>query len=65
MYYVTEGLLKQASCSAILVLAAFPWLPLCLPQLALGGRLVQVTGAGGEEAVVHFEKWARILNFEV
>ena len=58
----TEGLPEHAPYEAILVSAAFPSVPPPLvEQLALGGRLVQPMGSGGEEAVVLFEKGSRDL----
>ena len=53
----TEGLPEHAPYEAILVSAAFPRVPPPLvEQLALGGRLVQPIGSGGEEVVMLFEK---------
>ncbi len=53
----TEGLPDHAPYDAILVSAAFPSVPAPLAeQLALGGRLVQPIGSGGQEMVVLFEK---------
>jgi len=53
----TEGLPDHAPYDAILVSAAFPSVPPPLAeQLALGGRLVQPIGSGGQEMVVLFEK---------
>ena len=53
----TEGIVEHAPYGAILVSAAFPSVPPPLAeQLALGGRLVQPIGSGGEEIVVLFEK---------
>jgi protein-L-isoaspartate(D-aspartate) O-methyltransferase len=53
----TEGLPEHAPYEAILVSAAFPRVPSPLvEQLALGGRIVQPIGSGGEEAVILFEK---------
>jgi protein-L-isoaspartate(D-aspartate) O-methyltransferase len=53
----TEGLPEHAPYDAILVSAAFPSVPPPLAeQLALGGRLVQPMGSGGDERVVLFEK---------
>jgi protein-L-isoaspartate(D-aspartate) O-methyltransferase len=53
----TEGLPEHAPYDAILVSAAFPSVPPPLAeQLAVGGRLVQPIGSGGQEAVVLFEK---------
>jgi protein-L-isoaspartate(D-aspartate) O-methyltransferase len=58
----TEGLPEHAPYEAILVSAAFPRVPPPLvEQLALGGRLVQPIGWGGEEEVVLFEKGPRTL----
>ncbi len=53
----TEGLPEHAPYDAILVSAAFPSVPPPLAeQLAVGGRLVQPIGSGGQEVVVLFEK---------
>jgi protein-L-isoaspartate(D-aspartate) O-methyltransferase len=53
----TEGLPEHAPYHAILVSAAFPSVPPPLvEQLAVGGRLVQPIGSGGQEAVILFEK---------
>ena len=53
----TEGLPEPAPYDAILVSAAFPSVPPPLAQqLAVGGRLVQPLGSGGQEAVILFEK---------
>jgi protein-L-isoaspartate(D-aspartate) O-methyltransferase len=53
----TEGLPEHAPYDAILISAAFPRVPPPLvEQLALGGRLIQPIGMGGEERVVLFEK---------
>jgi protein-L-isoaspartate(D-aspartate) O-methyltransferase len=53
----TKGLPEHATYDAILVSAAFPRVPPPLAeQLALGGRLVQPVGPGGEEEVILFEK---------
>ena len=53
----TKGLPERAPYDAILVSAAFPRVPPPLAeQLALGGRLVQPVGPGGEEEVILFEK---------
>jgi protein-L-isoaspartate(D-aspartate) O-methyltransferase len=53
----TKGLPEHAPYDAILVSAAFPSVPSPLvEQLAVGGRLVQPIGSGGQEAVVLFEK---------
>ena len=53
----TKGLPEHAPYDAILVSAAFPRVPPPLAeQLALGGRLVQPIGPGGEEEVILFEK---------
>jgi protein-L-isoaspartate(D-aspartate) O-methyltransferase len=53
----TEGLPDHAPYEAILVSAAFPEVPPPLAeQLAVGGRLVQPIGSGGEEEVALFEK---------
>src|SRR3712207_3565675 len=53
----TKGLPEHAPYDAILVSAAFPRVPPPLAeQLALGGRLVQPVGPGGEEEVILFEK---------
>jgi protein-L-isoaspartate(D-aspartate) O-methyltransferase len=59
----TEGLPEHAPYDAILVSAAFPSVPPPLAeQLALGGRLVQPIGSGGEEEVVLFGKGSRGLE---
>jgi protein-L-isoaspartate(D-aspartate) O-methyltransferase len=53
----TEGLPEHAPYDAILVSAAFPSVPPPLEQqLAVGGRLVQPIGSGGQEQVILFEK---------
>lgn len=53
----TRGLPEHAPYDAILVSAAFTSVPPPLAeQLAVGGRLVQPMGPGGEEEVVLFEK---------
>jgi protein-L-isoaspartate(D-aspartate) O-methyltransferase len=53
----TRGLPEHAPYDAILVSAAFPSVPPPLAeQLAVGGRLVQPIGSGGQEEVVLFEK---------
>ena len=53
----TGGFPEHAPYDAVLVSAAFPSVPPPLAQqLALGGRLVQPIGSGGQEAVVLFEK---------
>jgi protein-L-isoaspartate(D-aspartate) O-methyltransferase len=53
----TKGIPEHAPYDAILVSAAFPSVPPPLAeQLALGGRLVQPVGPGGEEEVLLFEK---------
>ena len=53
----TQGLTEHAPYDAILVSAAFIAVPLPLAsQLAIGGRLVQPIGSGGQETVVLFEK---------
>ena len=53
----TEGLPEHAPYQAILVSAAFPEVPSPLAeQLAVGERLAQPIGSGGEEEVVLFEK---------
>ncbi|MDP8950410.1 MAG: protein-L-isoaspartate(D-aspartate) O-methyltransferase [Actinomycetota bacterium] len=53
----TKGLPEHAPYDAILVSAAFPSVPPPLAQqLAVGGRLVQPIGSGGQEAVILFEK---------
>jgi protein-L-isoaspartate(D-aspartate) O-methyltransferase len=53
----TEGLPEHAPYDAILVSAAFPSVPSPLErQLAVGGRLVQPIGSGGQEQVILFEK---------
>jgi protein-L-isoaspartate(D-aspartate) O-methyltransferase len=58
----TEGLPEHAPYDAILVAAAFPYVPRPLEeQLAAGGRLVQPVGHGGREEVVLFRKDARGL----
>jgi protein-L-isoaspartate(D-aspartate) O-methyltransferase len=58
----TQGLPEHAPYDAILVSAAFPRVPPPLvEQLALGGRLIQPIGLGGEERVMLFEKGAEGL----
>jgi protein-L-isoaspartate(D-aspartate) O-methyltransferase len=53
----TQGLPEHAPYGAILVSAAFTAVPPPLAeQLAVGGRLVQPMGSGGQERVVLFEK---------
>jgi protein-L-isoaspartate(D-aspartate) O-methyltransferase len=53
----TGGFPEHAPYDAVLVSAAFPSVPPPLAQqLAVGGRLVQPIGSGGQEAVVLFEK---------
>ena len=53
----TRGLPEHAPYDAILVSAAFTTVPPPLAeQLAVGGRLVQPMGSGGQEVVVLFEK---------
>jgi protein-L-isoaspartate(D-aspartate) O-methyltransferase len=55
----SEGLPEHAPFDAVLVSAAFPQVPPPLAgQLALGGRLVQPIGHGGNEQVVLFENRA-------
>jgi protein-L-isoaspartate(D-aspartate) O-methyltransferase len=58
----SEGLGAHAPYDAILVSAAFPEVPEPLAaQLALGGRLVQPIGPGGQEDVVLFQRRAEGL----
>ena len=53
----TKGFPEHAPYDAILVSAAFPSVPPPLArQLAVGGRLVQPIGSGGQEQVILFEK---------
>jgi protein-L-isoaspartate(D-aspartate) O-methyltransferase len=53
----SEGLPDRAPFDAVLVSAAHPGVPAPLvAQLALGGRLVQPIGPGGNEEVVLFER---------
>jgi protein-L-isoaspartate(D-aspartate) O-methyltransferase len=53
----TKGFPEHAPYDAILVSAAFPSVPPPLAQqLAMGGRLVQPIGSGGQEQVILFEK---------
>lgn len=53
----SKGLSAHAPFDAILVSAAFPQVPPPLEeQLALGGRLVQPIGRGGDEMVICFER---------
>jgi protein-L-isoaspartate(D-aspartate) O-methyltransferase len=53
----TRGLPEHTPYDAVLVSAAFTSVPTPLAeQLAVGGRLVQPIGSGGEEDVILFEK---------
>jgi protein-L-isoaspartate(D-aspartate) O-methyltransferase len=55
----SAGVPERAPFEAIVVSAAFPSVPQPLAdQLALGGRLVQPVGPGGEDLVIAFERGA-------
>jgi protein-L-isoaspartate(D-aspartate) O-methyltransferase len=58
----SEGLAEHAPYDAVLVSAAFTEVPVPLAeQVAVGGRLVQPIGPGGNDDVVLFERRARGL----